>query len=118
MDRLANGRISVTVSEITEHEPPHRLVSKMLTGPSEALALMVLSPTPTGCTFTVSAGIRIAYGTSSKVAPVAQQGLDEMAAKVRSFVESGIRLETGNVSRDLEAEVAEPKSPSLSDDPA
>lgn len=94
MDREANGRISVTVSEVVEREAPHRLVTKLLTGPIEALALMVISPTPTGCTFTISGGTRIPYGTSPKVAPVAQRGLDEMAAKVRSFVESGIRLET------------------------
>jgi uncharacterized protein YndB with AHSA1/START domain len=113
MDRLANGRISVTVSEVTEHEPPHRLASKMLTGPSEALALMVLSPTPTGCTFTVNAGVRIAYGTSRKVAPVAQRGLDELTAKVRSFVESGIRLETVKESRETDSGVgdSDPVSP-------
>jgi len=116
MDRLANGRISVTVSEVTEHEPPHRLVSKMLTGPSEALALMVLSPTPTGCTFTVSAGIRIAYGTSPKVAPAAQRGLDDLAATVRSFVESGIRLETVNESRDEQDEVGESETTSTAND--
>jgi uncharacterized protein YndB with AHSA1/START domain len=94
MDREANGRIAVSVWEVVEYEPPHRLVSKVLTGPSEALVLRAISPTPTGCTYTTNVRMRIAYGTSSKVAPVAQQGFDELTAKVRSFVESGIRLET------------------------
>ena len=118
MDRLANGRISVTVSEITEHEPPHRLVSKMLTGPTEALALIVISPTPNGCTYTTSVGMRIAYGTSRKVAPVAQRGLDELAVKVRSIVESGIRLETVSESGDENDEMRKPESTSTEDDPS
>ena len=60
------------------------------------MALMVVGPTPTGCTYTVSAGVRIAYGTSRERAPLAQRALDDLTAKVRSFVESGIRLETVN----------------------
>ena len=47
------------------------------------MALMVIEPTPTGCTYTTSVGVRIAYGTSRKRAPVAQRGLDDLTAKVR-----------------------------------
>ena len=117
MDRAANGRISVTVSERVEYEPPHRLVVKTLSGPSEALVLMVIKPTPTGCTYTTSVGMRIAYGTSRKVAPVAQQRLDEMAAKVRSFVESGIRLETVKGSRESADDAGEPEAAPIVETP-
>ena len=116
--RGANGRLEATVTEVTEFEPPHRYVAKSLTGPSEIREAMIVSPTATGCTFTASVDMLIAYGTSGKAAPAGQQALDELTAKVRSFVESGIRLETGNVSRDLEAEIAEPISPSPSDGPS
>jgi len=91
--REENGRITATVTEIIEYEPPHRYVSKLLTGPTEAFAMMTVDPTPTGCTYTVSGGSRIAYGTAGKVAPVAQRAIDELTAKVRSIVESGVRFE-------------------------
>ena len=82
------------------------------------MALMAISPTPTGCTYTTSVGMRIAYGTSRIVAPVAQRGLDELAAKVRSFVESGIRLETVSESGDENDEMEAPESTSTEDDPS
>jgi len=99
--REENGRITATVTEIIEYEPPHRYVSKLLTGPTEAFAMMTVDPTPTGCTYTVSGGSRIAYGTAGKVAPVAQRAIDELTAKVRSIVESGVRFES--VSKNLGA---------------
>jgi len=91
--REENGRITATVTEIIEYEPPHRYVTKLLTGPTEAFAMMAVDPTPTGCTYTVSGGSQIAYGTAGKVAPVAQRAIDELTAKVRSIVESGVRFE-------------------------
>ncbi len=94
LGREDNGRITATVTEITEYEPPHRYVTKLLTGPTEAFAMMTVDPTPTGCTYTVSGGSRIAYGTAGKVAPVAQRAIDELTAKVRSIVESGVRFES------------------------
>jgi len=117
MGREANGRISVTVSEVVKYEPPHRLVSKVLTGPTEALGLIVLSPAPTGCSFTVSASVRIAYGTSRKRAPVAQRALDELTAKVCSFVESGIPLETAKDSQESADGAGEPEAAQGGDPP-
>ena len=118
LHRQANGRLKATVTEVIDFEPPHRLVAKSLTGPSEILEAMIVSPTATGCTFTANVDMRIAYGTSSKVAPVAQQGFDELTAKVRSFVESGIRLETVSESGDENDEMEAPESISTEDDPS
>jgi uncharacterized protein YndB with AHSA1/START domain len=91
--RGADGRLEATVTEIIEFEPPHRYVAKWLTGPSETLDGIVVRPTPTGCTYSARVGMRIVYGTAGKVAPVAQRAIDELTAKVRSIVESGVRFE-------------------------
>jgi hypothetical protein len=86
------GRMTATVSEVVEYQPPHRFVAKTLTGPSEVLEVVVISPTATGCTYTTTVNMRIAYGTSRKVTPAVQLAVDEQAAKVRSIVESGVRI--------------------------
>jgi len=109
LDREENGRITATVTEIIEYEPPHRYVTKLLTGPTEAFAMMTVDPTPTGCTYTASGGTRIAYGTAGKVAPVAQRAIDELTAKVRSIVESGVRFETIKEPPGADADLAEPE---------
>jgi uncharacterized protein YndB with AHSA1/START domain len=99
LHREANGRMTATVSEIVECEPPHRFVAKTLTGTRETLKRVVVQPTPTGCTYTVSIDMRISHGTSSKVAPAAQRAIEAITAKVRSIVESGVRLETVSLTR-------------------
>lgn len=122
LHRQANGRLKATITEVIEFEPPHRLVAKTLTGPSEILEAMIVSPTATGCTFTTSVDMLIAYGTTRKAAPAAQQALDQLTldqltAKVRSFVESGIRLETGNVSRESADGAGEPEAVPMMETP-
>lgn len=107
LGREENGRITATVTEIIEYEPPHRYVTKLLTGPTEAVAMMTVDPTPTGCTYTVSGGTRIAYRTAGKFAPVAQQAIDELTAKVRSIVETGVRFETIKEPPGADADLAE-----------
>jgi Polyketide cyclase / dehydrase and lipid transport len=114
--REGNGRLDATVWEVVEYEPPHRYVVKTLTGPSESVAVVVISATPSGCTYTSSVGMRVAYGTSRKLAPVAQRAIDESTAKVRSFVESGIRLETVKDSRESADGAGEPEATSKADD--
>ena len=68
---------------------------------------MIVSPTATGCTFTTSVDMLIAYGTSRKAAQAGQQVLDELTAKVRSFVESGIRLATVKDSGEADSGMGE-----------
>jgi len=113
LSRQLNGRMTATVTEVIEFEPPHRLGAKTLTGSSETLELMVVNPTTAGCTYSVSVEMRISYGTTRKVAPVAQKALDEIAAKVRSIVESGVRFETVNENLDLDADTGDSKADSI-----
>ena len=114
--RKVNGRMVATVTEVVECEPPHRYVAKTLTGPSETREVMVVSPTPAGCTYTASVVMQIASGTSRKVAPVAQRAIDELTAKVRSIVESGVRLENVNENRETSGALGDSDSISSVED--
>jgi hypothetical protein len=103
--REDSGRMTATVSEIVECEPPHRFVTKTLTGTRESLKTVVVNPTPTGCTYTVSIDMRISHSASRKVAPAAQRAIEASTAKVRSIVESGVCLETVSQPRETNGEV-------------
>lgn len=103
--REDSGRMTATVSEIVECQPPHRFVAKTLTGTRESLKTVVVNPTPTGCTYTVSIDMRISHGTSRTVAPAAQRAIEAATAKVRSIVESGVCLETVSQARETNGQV-------------
>ena len=103
--REDSGRMTATVSEVVECEPPHRFVARTLTGTRESLKTVVVNPTPTGCTYTVSIDMRISHGTSRRVAPAAQRAIEAATAKVRSIVESGVGLENLSQARETNGEV-------------
>jgi hypothetical protein len=82
-------RLDVTVSEVVEFEPPHRLVRKILNAAVPILERHTIADVPGGCSYTVGLGLRIAAGASGQVGPGIQKELDEHAAKLKALIEAG-----------------------------
>ena len=85
------GALAVTVSEVVEYDPPRRYLRKIINADVPILEAHTIAEVPGGCSYAVSFGLRIPSGTSRSVGLEIQRDLEEHAAKVKAFVESGAK---------------------------
>lgn len=89
-----NGVLEVTVSEVIEYDPPHRVSSKIVNSQVPMVEVQTIGEVPGGCSFAVSLGTRIPLGSAPKVGRQLQAYLDEYVTKVKTLVEAGQQPES------------------------
>lgn len=87
------GRLTAHIAELVVAEPPSRIVSRWLTTPTELMGSYLLADGKQGETvLTCQLGLRVAVGSSKKVAPKLQAQLEASLRRVRTAIESGVRF--------------------------